>query len=155
MNFGFDENKTPNAADKEVIVVFTDGILEDDELQKFLERYNDIQSTREQEIKEKQLNKYYETAKPLVDLLSTLYDILRPIFIKGSSQLIGQKMKTSEIGQVKPYNLDEDYRDIIEPMNPFDVLTALMSLMNGQYSDLIMESNTNYYGRCSSFKKFG
>ena len=49
-------------------------------------------------------------------------------------------MKASEIGQVKPYNLDEDYRDIIEPMNPFDVLTALMSLMNGQYSDLIMES---------------
>ena len=36
MNFGFDENKTPDAADKEVIVVFPDGILEMMNYKKFL-----------------------------------------------------------------------------------------------------------------------
>ena len=116
----------------EFINVSEDGEIIDENLARLKERYNDIQSTREQEVKEKQMDKYYETLKPIMDLIGTLYDVIRPGIIKQTKQIIEDKGG-------KMSGLDEEGMEYLEPMNPFDLTSSIMSLTSGKYPDFAME----------------
>jgi len=128
-------NNTKKAVVSEKIInVRPDGSLENKKLERQMERYNDVQSTKEQEIKEERINEYYETAKPIVDLLGIMWDQLRGTFAEQDAEALKKAGVSSEAAAAV---VKEE--EVLEPMNPFDLLAALMSLSKGEYPDFAME----------------
>ena len=128
-------NNTKKAVVSEKFInVRPDGSLENKKLERQMERYNDVQSTKEQEIKEERINEYYETAKPIVDLLGIMWDQLRGTFAEQDAVALEEAGVPSEAAAAAA-----DAEEVLEPMNPFDLLAALMSLSKGEYPDFAME----------------